>query len=69
MFGLRAVVAAPHEQQMSCTFHETWIPRVGFLQLREVTREPVIGHQGCRIPPTVGDELIMENIEAMLHLT
>ena len=64
MLWLRGVAAAPHEQQMSCAFHETGVPRVGLLQLREMTGELMIDPKGCRIPPTVGDEPIMENIEA-----
>jgi hypothetical protein len=58
------MATAPHQQQVSCVFHKFGVSRIGLLQAREVTGELEIDVKGCRVPATVGDEPVMENIEA-----
>ena len=49
---------------MSCAFHKTGVPRVGLLELREMTRELLVDLKGRWIPPTIRAESIVEDVEA-----
>ena len=63
MLALGTLAARTHEQQMRCALHETGVPRVGLLQLPEVTRDLLIHLKRWWIPPAVGYEPIVEYVQ------
>lgn len=61
---LRKLATATDQQQMSCAFHETGVPRVDLLELRELTPELLVHQNGRWILPMVRHEAIVKDIEA-----
>ena len=61
---VRGWSAARHEHEVSGAFHESGACSVGLLEPLEFIGKLVVHHYGRRVPPRVGREAIMKQVEA-----
>jgi len=55
---------ARDEQEMGCAFHESGACSIGLLKLRQLIAKLIVDRQRCRVPPRIGREAVMKQVEA-----